>query len=339
MKERIGTILAVTVLTVAIWVWADLEQTAPPREIVVPVKVIVPPDYIVRDISPREISVTFQGPKGEVEKLMASTEPLVCRLELSDQDLRSQELSKPLVIHSTTGFRDWADRRLVLLDCKGEHGGRVDGDVEISVDRLVRVKVRVEPHITGAVAAAVAAQPAEVEARVAELELKKLPEARRVAIAPVQISSMPENPQIEREAPLDRRLGGENGIEASFDPPIVKITARLESTLATKNLGRFPILISAPPEVISRYRVTFQRPDDRTVELEIRGPAPEIERLQPQDVRIQLVLTADDKPNPGTPTPGKLEVIGLPQGVKLAKPLPTVNFYLEEIDKRSPASP
>ena len=137
---------------------------------------------------------------------------------------------------------------------------------------------------------------------------------------------------------LDRRLGGDGGIDAAFDPPIVKVTARLESSLVTKSLGRFPILISAPPEVISRYRVVFQRPAERTVELDVQGPAPDIERLQSQDIRVQLVLTAEDKPNVGAPMPGKLDVVGLPPGVKLAKPLPTVNFFLEEQNK-PPAAP
>jgi|WetSurMetagenome_2_1015567.scaffolds.fasta_scaffold130713_2 hypothetical protein len=339
MKERIGTILAVMVLTIAIWVWADLEQTSPPREVVVPVKVVVPPDFVLHTWSPHEISVTFQGPKGEVEKLMASPDELVCRLELSEQDLRGQELSKPMVLHATSGFRDWASRRLIMLDCKGDHGGRTDGDVEVNVDRLVHLKVRVEPRITGAVATAATTQPAEVDAQVAELELRRLPEASRFAVAPLQITSMPLNPQVEREVTLDRRLGGDGGIDASFDPPIVKLTARLESSLVTKSLGRFPILISAPPEVVSRYRVVFQRPDDRTVEVEVQGPAPDVERLQPADIRVQMILTPDDKPNPAAPMPAKLEVVGLPPGIKLAKPLPTVNFFLEELDKRPPAAP
>jgi len=332
MRESIQTILAVSVLTIAIWVWADLEQTAPPTEVQVPVRVTVPPDYIVRRLSPERVTVDFSGPKGEVQKLIASPEEMVCRFDLKEPQVKGNRL----VLRARDGFHPWLARRVVATDVRSEHDGLVDGDVIVTLDRLIDVRVRVEPRVSGAVAAVATAQPAEVAARVAESEWKALPEAKRIAIAPLPVSSIPQSGQVEREVPLERRLGGADGIEATFDPPIVKVTARLESSLVTKSLGRFPIFIAAPPEMLNRYRIVFQPEAERYVDLEVQGPAPDLERLGAQDVRVQLVLTADDKPDPASWLPGKPVVVGLPPSVKLTKPLPTINFNLEKLGDKPP---
>jgi len=335
MSETVKTILAVTVLTAAIWIWADLEQGDKGEE-AVPVRVELPPDYIVRSLTPEQVTVAFTGPRREIQVLRASPELMQCRLNVAEPQLKGTRL----VLHARDGFQHWAQRpdlrRIFVTDVRSEHDGIVDSDVVVRLDRQVRVKVRVEPKVTGAVAAAATAQPPEVQATVAESEFKALPEARRVAIAPLAVSSVPENLQVQREVPLERRLGGPDGVEATFEPPIVKVTARLESTLITKPLGRFPILLSAPPEMLNRYRVVFQPEAERYVELQVQGPGPDVERLTPQDVRVELVLTADDKPDPASWLPGKLVVTGLPPGVKLTKPLPTINFNLEKQNDKTP---
>jgi len=335
MSETIKTILAVTVLTAALWVWADLEQPAEPEE-VVPVRVKVPAeDYVVRSIVPEQVTVKLKGPRGAIQELRALPEEMACKFELTESELKEPRR----VLHARDGFRHWAARRIFVTDVKSEHDGVVDGDIIVRVDHMIRVKVRVEPKVTGAVAAVATVQPAEVTARVSESEWKALPEAKRHAVAPLAVSSIPANPQIEREVPLERKLGGPDGIEATFDPPIVKVTAKLESAMVVKSLGRFPILLAAPPEMLTRWHVVFQAGVERYVELEIQGPGPDVERLLAQDVRVELVLTADDKPDPASWLPGKLVVVGLPPGVKLTKPLPTVNFNLEKPNSDKPPAP
>lgn len=335
MSETVKTILAVTVLTAALWVWADLEQPAEPEE-VVPVRVKVPAeDYVVRSIVPEQVTVKLKGPRGAIQELRALPEEMACKFELTESELKEPRR----VLHARDGFRHWAARRIFVTDVKSEHDGVVDGDIIVRVDHMIRVKVRVEPKVTGAVAAVATVQPAEVTARVSEAEWKGLAEAKHHAVAPLAVSSIPANPQIEREVPLERKLGGPDGIEATFDPPIVKVTAKLESAMVVKSLGRFPILLAAPPEMLTRWHVVFQAGVERYVELEIQGPGPDVERLLAQDVRVELVLTADDKPDPASWLPGKLVVVGLPPGVKLTKPLPTVNFNLEKPNSDKPPAP
>ena len=335
MSETLKTILAVTVLTAALWVWADLEQPAEPEE-VVPVRVKVPAeDYVVRSIVPEQVTVKLKGPRGAIQELRALPEEMACKFGLTESELKDPRL----VLHARDGFRHWAARRIFVTDVKSEHDGVADGDVIVRLDHMIRVKVRVEPKVTGAEATVATVQPAEVTARVSESEWKGLTETQRYAVAPLAVSSIPANPQIEREVPLERKLGGPDGIEATFDPPIVKVTARLESTMVAKSLGRFPILLAAPTEMLSRWKVVFQAGVERYVELEIQGPGPDVERLLPQDVRVELVLTADDKPDPASWLPGKLVVVGLPPGVKLTKPLPTVNFNLEKPGPDKPPAP
>jgi hypothetical protein len=336
MNEHVRTILAVTVLTVAIWVWADLEQTGEGEE-PVPVRITVPADYVLRSVSPEQVTVKFKGPQGEIQKLLSSPGDLVCRMDLPVADLKGGRV----VLHARDGFKHWKERRIVVSEVRGEHDGVVDGDLILRADRMVEVPVPVKAKITGAVEEDSSVQPDTVKARVTEAQAKIIEaatdEAKPYAVAPIVITTMPQNPKIEQEVRLEPRLGGADGIlAAAFDPPTVKVTTRLKSTLTTKSLGRFPVLIAAPPEMLNRYRIIFQPEADRYVEVEVQGPAPDVERLNVRDVSVQLVLTADDKPDPASWLPGKPVVLGLPPGVKLTKPLPTINFNLEKPNQIPP---
>jgi len=342
MSEHIRSILAVVVLTIAIWVWADLEQSGT-GEGQMPVLITVPGDYVVRTVTPDHLFVRFGGPRGEIQSLLASQPDRVCRFDLKDADLKKADAKTGgITLQARDGFKHWAARRIGVTDIKDDRDDIPDGEIRVVVDRLVSVKVSVQPKVTGAASATAAtALPPEVTARLAESDLKALAESKRFAVATLVVTSVPENLQIEREVSLDRRLGGPTGVDATFDPPIVKVTARLESTIVTKSLGRLPILISAPPEVLGKYSIVFQPQVERWVELEVQGPGPDIERLTPQDIRVLLVLTADDKPDPDSWIPGKLIVVGLPPTVKLTRPLPAVNFNLEKLPDKvdKPAAP
>jgi len=334
MSERVKTFLAVTVLTIAIWVWADLEQTGTSEE-VLPVVINVPKDYRVQNIRPSRLTVTLKGPEGELQALQSTPEEKLCRFNLGETALATS----PLVLPAGEGLSHLHDRRLVVTEIRDADGNVFDGRIHAEVTRLVEVRnVRVEVRVTGAVAAAASAQPPEVTARVAQADLENLPEAKRFVVAPLDVDTIPENLQVEQEAALDRHLGGPDGIEATFDPPIVTVSARLQAAVTTRNLGRFPILVVGPPEVLNRYRVVFQQDADRWVELEVEGPGPAVERLQPQDLRVQLILTEDDKPSPGSWLPATPVVSGLPATVKLTKPLRPVNFNLEKYPDK-PATP
>lgn len=337
MSEHLKTFLAVTVLTIAIWVWADLEQSGTDEDVALPVIINIPKDYRIRNITPSRLTVTLKGPEGELEGLKATPEDRVCRFNLTEADLNTN----PIVLPASEGLEHLsAEYRIDATDIRDADGNVFDGRIHAQVTRLVEIKnVRVEVRVTGAVAAAASAQPPEVTARVAEADLEGFPETKRFVVALLDIDTIPQDLQVEQEVTLDRHLGGPDGIEATLDPAIVTASARLQASVTTRNLGRFPILIVGPPEVLNRYRVVFQQEADRWVELEVEGPGPAVERLQPQDIRVQLVLTEDDKPSPGSWLPATPVVVGLPATVKLTKPLRPVNFNLEKYaDKPPPAT-
>jgi len=331
MSERIKTFLAVTILTVAVWVWADLEQTRKTEEIV-PVQINVPSDYRVRTVRPSQLTVTLEGPEGELQGLEAAPQEKVCRFNLAKADLQSS----PLVLSAREGLQHLNDRRIAVTEIRDADGRIFDGRIYADAIHLVEVPdVRVEVQVTGAVASAASAQPPTVTARVAEPDLQEVPEGKRYVVAPLAVENIPEDLQVEQEVTLDRHLGGPEGIEATLEPPIVTVSARLQAAVTKRNLGRFPILIAAPPEVLNRYRVVFQQDAERWVELEVEGPGPAVERLTSQDMRVQLVLTEDDKPNPGSWLPGQPVVVGLPATVKLTRPLRPVNFNLEKYTEKA----
>lgn len=330
MSEHLKTFLAVTVLTVAVWVWADLEQTGT-REETMLVEISAPKDYRIRNIQPNQLTITLKGPEGELQGLDAAPEEKVCRFNLTKADLQSN----PLVLPAREGLQHLNPRIAVTGICDAE-GRTIDGKIYAEATHLVEVpNVPVKIQVTGAVAAATTPQPTAVTARVAESDLQDFPDTKRYVVAPLNVETIPEDLQVEQEVALDRHLGGSDGVEAVLNPPIVTVSARLKAAVTARNLGRFPILIAAPPEVLNRYRVVFQQDAERWVELEVEGPNPAVERLRSQDIRVQLLLTEDDKPNPGSWLPGQPVVVGLPASVKLVRPLRPVNFNLEKYTEKT----
>jgi hypothetical protein len=333
MSERIRNLLAVVVLTAVIWVWADLEL-AKEDSLDVPVEVAVPPDFIVRSVRPAHLLVKFKGPKGEIEELKQTPDALVCRLAPSGTDLRTGRVG----LRARDGFAQWDPYRLSDLEISDDEPQVPDGEVFVDLDRRVRVRVPVKVAITGyTVKGQPAVEPPDVSALVAESDLARLPEAKRYASARLTIPAPPKDLQVDREVALEPRLGGPDGIEAVFEPPAVRVTAQLESTVTPKTLAQVPILISGPPEMLNTYEVIFQEDADRLIDLVVEGPRQLVEPLTAQDVRVELALAPDDRPtSEGTWIPRVPKVIGLPAGVDVAGPLPTINFNLR---KRSEPTP
>ena len=329
MSERLRSILAVAVLTLTIWVWADLEQTIPGGEHDLPVVVTTPANsgYIVRGVAPPRVRVLLRGPSGQLAELKKSQEDMACRFALTDAQLRSGSIA----LRAADGFEHLKRRRVDAIDPM---------PVEIRVDlaRQVAVKVPVRVQVTGATLGEPASsQPAEVMATVAETDLAALPEAKRYAVASLAVTTVPENQLVDRDLALDKRLGGADGIEATFDPPTVKVLAHLESPVVKTSLGRFPITVGGPPDILNRYQIVFPEDAERFVELNVQGPRPEVEKLTAQSVRVELVVTADTKPVAGAWIPGHPVAIGLPPSVKVVGDLPTINFNL--VEKKAEETP
>jgi len=166
-----------------------------------------------------------------------------------------------------------------------------------------------------------------------------LPEAKRYAVARLVVSAVPQEQPVEQEVALESRLGGTEGIEATFNPPAVQVTARLESTVSSKTLTQIPILITGPPEMLNAYQVVFQEDAVRLMDLKIQGPRQSVEPLTAKDVRVELVLTPDDRPTEeGAWIPRVPKILGLPANVEMVGPVPTINFNLKR-RKEAPAEP
>ncbi|HET6442330.1 MAG TPA: hypothetical protein VFH53_08135 [Phycisphaerae bacterium] len=333
MNERIRTLFAVVVLTAVIWVWADLELTQE-AALEVPVAVSAPPDYLVRRITPDRVFVKFKGPKGEIDELRATPDALACRITLAGADLKTGRV----VARAVDGFDHWKPYRLSLMGITDENGQVTRGEVVVDLDRLVRLRVPVKPIITGyTVTGQPTVDPPEVTAVVAESALAALPEAKRYASARLAVTAAPKDLQIERDVALEPRLGGADGIEATLKPPTVHVTAQLESTLSTKTLTQIAILIAGPPEMLNTYDVVFQEDADRLIDLQVQGPRQLVEPLTGQDVRVELLLAPDDRPTgEGTWIPRVPKVFGLPVGVEVVGPLPTINFNLKKRKDEAP---
>jgi len=332
MSERVRTFLAVVTLTAVIWVWADLEQRREDKQ-EVPVEVTAPSGYVVRGFAPKHIEVTFIGPKGEIDQLRAKPEDMVCRIALTGPQLQTGRV----VVPAKEGFTHW--HRLDILKIADNDNTITDGEIVVNLDRRVPQRVPVRVDVKGAtLASQPAVEPAEVTATVSESELANLPEAKRFASALLVVAPAPKELKIEREVSLEPRLGGADGIEATFQPAAVRITAQLESTVSTKTIEQISILIAGPPEMLNPYEVVFQEDADRLIDLKVQGPRQLVEPLTAQDVRVELVLAPDDRPtSEGTWIPRPPKILGLPAGVEVVGPLPTINFNLKKRQDEVPA--
>ncbi|MGB2999021.1 MAG: hypothetical protein WBC59_10365 [Phycisphaerae bacterium] len=327
MSERIRTLLAVVVLTATIWVWADLEQHRE-EQLTVAVKVEAPDDYDVRDLFPKSLTVEVRGPKGEIEKLRASKKDLECRIAPTGPELKTGRV----VLRAEDGFHHWHAYRVEIVKITDDDDRVKDGEIVVDLDRKVRKPVPVKVVVTGAtVEGKPAVDPPEVIAVVRESALANLAEAKHFAVALLAIETIPEDRQIkDRPVDLEPRLGGADGIEATFEPKTVNVTVTLESAVVEKTLERIPIQIAGPPEMLNIYQVIFQEDADRWIDLKVSGPRRLVDLLTARDVRVALVLTPEDRPaEGGTWIPRVPEVLGLPPGVEIDEPVPTLNFNLK----------
>jgi len=330
MKETIRNVLAVVLLTATIWVWADLEQQHE-QALVVPVEVNVPPGFVVLRLTPDRVKVWIRGPVGEIQALDGTPEGTpdlkVCRFALTDPEKLQ---SGTLRLRASDGFRQWNERRLSVVAVTTVADEPIP-EITVEVGRLVDVSVPVVVRVTGAIAAETTVKPPEVKATVREAELAEVPQTKRYAVAPVEIKSIPDSRVIEETVTLDPRLGGAEGIEATFTPKRVTVTVTLVSAVVTKALPQVPITIAMPIETMKTYQVVFQDTvPPLPVDLKIEGPREIVERLTPGQVSLQLVITPADKPvEQGTWIGREPRVVGLPVEVKAVEALPTVNFNLK----------
>jgi hypothetical protein len=334
MSERIRTLLAVVVLTATVWVWADLEQHRE-EQLTVAVKVEAPDNYDVRDSFPKSLTVKVKGPKGEIDKLRASKKDLECRVAPTGPELRTGRV----VLRAEDGFHHWHAYRIDIVKITDDDDRAKDGEIVVDLDRKVRKSVPVKVVITGAtVEGKPTVEPPEVTAVVRESALANLPEAKHFAVALLPVETIPEDRQIrDRPVNLEPRLGGANGIEAKFEPKTVNVTVTLESAVIEKTLERIPLQIAGPPEMLNTYEVVFQEDADRLIDLKIQGSRQLVEPLTGQDARVELVLAPDDRPTgEGTWIPRVPKVFGLPVGVEVVGPLPTINFNLKKRKGEAP---
>jgi hypothetical protein len=328
MKQTLRNFAAVALLTLAIWVWADLEQQTE-ETFYVPVEVLVPPGFEVVKVTPDRAKVKVRGPSAEIRGLMKTgpgKENLrVCRFNLADP---GKLASGTIRLRALDGFRQWDERRVIPLAVLAMDDKPLD-DITVELEHLIQVRVPVDVRVVGAAVKAVAADPAEVTATVSQSRLQALPAAKRRAIAVVRVTSLPADLQIKDKVPLEPSLGGAEGVRAAFDPRIVEVTATIESASIAKILPQVPVAVAAPPEVLRAYDVVFQDPDALLVDLKVEGPRELVEPLTAGQVSVQLVLTGSDKPVEEGPWIGRVpRVSGLPPGVKLVEPPTTINFNL-----------
>jgi hypothetical protein len=324
MKSRIRTFLAVSLLTITIWVWADMEQLNQDEIVVEDIEVLVPQSFEVESVTPTKLKVQVEGRHSEIQELSHGPERPEARFDLRDREINGESIS----LVAAEGFRHWTGVRVVQV-LEGDTDRRLD-QITVALDRLTEITVPVRVNVLGASATDARAVPPEVKATVSASELATLPEAKRYARATVEVGTMPPERRIDEEVALESRLGAADGIPARFTPARVRVQAALKAAVTPQTLQGVEIVFVVPPEKLEEYEVVFQdNSPPGPVDLTVEGRRELVEPLTARQVSLQVVVTPDDKPVEGAWIGRDPKVVGLPPGVTVVSGLPTVNFNLK----------
>lgn len=320
------TFLWVSIITVLVWVWADLERTAE-QTYTIQVRVIEKgTDLRITEPDPARpalVQVTLEASSSVLEQFSRrhSQSPTVLQIPANQNwtaGPQTLDLSEPM--------RDWARQRGLTVT------GLSPDRLELQVDRWVsrRARVRFEHSRDIVLAGAATVSPAEVEIRVPQSMLATLPDPLVIPTDELNLHGEPMNQQLTRTVGLAEEIEGVPVRLAQVAQ--VEVTFRIGQNVRAAAVP-LEIRVLADPEVAQAMaRGTFEL--ERRDELQwrptvrVEGPAVTINQIEadPSMVTAYIRLTPADLEPVGSWLERQAE-LDLPEGVSLVSPrAPTVEF-------------
>lgn len=318
----------VTVVTVLVWVYADMEQIRS-AEISAVIRLSTGNSENIQLLSKQQLRLDFTV-RGNHKNLEQFKRDLATRGGVVTYDVSKEELSPGEHSVSTTDIL----RRAANIERAGLTVVSTSvGEIKIELDELLRKTVGVRFDYINAVPGSVEIEPHEIPIRVGakawESIREKLP---KPSIATVQTDL---NTAISGEkVPVVASIAG-----IPVQPEIDRVTVRFEikERIRTENL-KVAVHVLAPPtwhedDTWRRYDLQRKDRDEWLPQITVRGPRKDVEQLlaRKDEILAYVTLTENDK-NPSETYPPHKVLIRFPKGLQLelAGEVPPVHFKLVE---------
>lgn len=312
MRTQIQLILSAIALTALIWTYADQTSHESYTAPAVPVKLIPPPSpgdpYVLRVLDTDRgagdqilAEMEFRGTRSQVRALK----------QLNDQN--SFRLNLPIATELTPGQRISLNlmQELAGLEEVRERGQlqKVIPEkivVEVLRYRWVPIQLRFNTgYYENELATPPTYEPQTIQARVLEADLG--PEGTltplQVDLAPAIDKHLGEADQQSGELVLEVPLVASwaKNIKATFAPPSITVTVRLERRSVTKQITVIPLrLLVDPRSVLGQYAVEVSDEGELLQNVDVHGPQTKVEQLQGKQIDAYVTIADADLPAAST---------------------------------------
>jgi len=302
MKVQIQLILSTIALTALIWTYADQTSHEIYTVPAVPVKLIPPlspgDPYVLRVVdTPRGADdqilaeMEFRGTKSQIRAIK----------QLNDQN--GFRLNLPITAELIPGQRITVNLLQGLTELpavreRGQLQSVIPKEVvcEVLRYRSVPIDLRFNTgYYENELTAPPTCEPQEVHAHVLETDLTggKLPPLQvdlSRAIDEVLTKPGQHGDELTLQIPL---VSSWTGIEATFEPPRVAVTVRLERRSIAKQIAVIPLRLLVDPQgVLGQYAVEVSDEGELLQNVDVRGPTAKVEQLEGK--QIDAYVTVDD---------------------------------------------
>lgn len=335
-------LLWVALITVLIWVYADMESTSE-QEFHATLRLTTGKSQNLMLLggngAPSDIPLTFSL-RGTHNGLQAFQDWLRDRGSVLTYDVSDYTPSKtPISERAATVLSRVADltkRGLTLASAEpAAVGFRLDKRI-----RRDNIPVDFKP-IGGKLAGLATIKPSRVSISLSESawsEIEKLPEDQRKLWAkPVDLKTLPlDKPFMVEVIPSIVVQADKPPIHVDPDPDSVQVEVQVQEMVQTRLFKITPRILLpvnwTEDETWSEYRLV-RSPTDKTWtrEITVRGPKADIDGLKPEDIDAYVMLGEDDKKPVASFPPREVTVRFPPNvNVEIVGEKPTVSFKLEK---------
>ena len=306
MKTQIQLILATLVITVLIWVYADLSSHEP-YEVYLPVKLVVPPKselmvHIEGALPGKpdviEIQVRLIGPKAAISKLERDkrSQGLALEIPVASPEAGTDDVRRSVDISEY--INDWARKRSFQVESLSRLM------IEYTVDRFVEIVIAVEADpgvFVDDLDGMPVIEPATVRARLLASQRDRYASAPKRLLVP--ISNLLE---ARTDGTFEKSLVGLpwQGLDVTYTPDGVEITVAWQAGVKHQQIRTIPLRTlwpADPPE--SQYRIVWDDDADLVQHIDVTIPPGKPRPLTNTDVIAFVMIEREDfPPEPSSPT-------------------------------------
>lgn len=319
--EKLETILAVTIITILIWLYAEGENIKPYLNHSVQIKFVAPEgqDLAIEPHEPVRIVMRFEASSGQyqyVQQLTKNTLEIVVTDKLSDSPFQTVVL-KDILAASKLG-----DLGIINIEA-------TPATMKIRVEPIVSREMEIVLNPTDLLdiqfAQPPAIDPLKIPVRLPASLAEKTNGYKLIAnLDELEMSKLEVNVPHTMPVPLHLPLVMEDKF-VSLSQPTTTVTFTIRKQTDTISLTSIPIHINAPPMLLKRYNIDL--PEEQMVvrDVKLSGPSDIMEKIRTNQIKVwaELRPTADELESGIESAPLSIVV---PPGVAVDSALPRVQL-------------